>query len=143
MKSKMVWVGLAWSALQLSCDIPKDPNDSYKDAKTHGLKIGVVNVEDTEIQRHLLLQKEIELLRGFAEKHQLSTKETKGTESELLGLLEDGQLQMVVGGFDEKTVWKEKAALSKPYDSTHVVALPKGENALIFAFESYILNNND
>ena len=60
-----------------------------------------------------------------------------GNETDLVHKLEVYKLDMVIGGFEKKSVWKKKVAVTKPYDSNHVFFVPKGENRLLYEVEKF------
>lgn len=116
-----------------ACNIPKDPNDSYKKAKENALKIGVVTEADSTS-----VLKEKNMIESFADNEGLQTQYYDGTETELVKQLEEFKLDIVMGGFEKKSVWKKKVGMTKPYDSTHVFFIPKGENRLLYQLETFI-----
>ena len=71
-----------------------------------------------------------------------------GGEEPLIGELEHGRLDLVVGGLTADSPWSDKAAITKPYteapDATgkpvgRVMAAPMGENAFLLELEEFLL----
>lgn len=122
------------------CTFPRDPENSFEEAQKNGLKVGVVKRPPfVNISGENFSGSEIDLIREFAEKEHLQIEFKEGSETELLEELEKFHLQVVAGGFTKKTIWKKKAGLTAPYDSKHVLLIPKGENRLLERLEAYIL----
>lgn len=122
---------LLWcSCWLLSCGIPKDPEDSWKEAQEKGLRVGVV--------KGSLMDNELQLIRDFCQSKSVKAHFVKNTETTLMKKLEKYELDVVIGGFDKKTIWKEKTGMTKPYDSTHIFLIGQGENRLLYELESYL-----
>jgi polar amino acid transport system substrate-binding protein len=68
------------------------------------------------------------------------------TDGDLLADLEDGHLDLVVGGLTEDTPWKERVGLTRPWlkgapgkkDSRHVFAVRPGEHAWLVEVERWL-----
>lgn len=128
--------------LYTSCNLPKDPESSWENAKKEGLRVGVVdNPPFTKISSDSFSGKEITLINNFAASKNLEVTYLKGNESHLIEKLEKYEIDLVVGGFDKKTTWSKKVGVSKPYDKEHVILVPKGENKLLVKLEEYIHQN--
>ena len=70
---------------------------------------------------------EVTLIEGLAEELDSEVEWTEGSEAELIGALELGQLDVVVGGLDAESPWAQHAALTHPFVTTQVVvAAPAG-----------------
>ena len=90
---------------------------------------------------------EVELIAGFAEEQGAETVYVVEGEEELVRLLQEGELDVMVGGLTDKTPWAKKhVATTRPYVTTreddkdvkHVMATVRGENALLTALELYL-----
>ncbi|WP_225753531.1 transporter substrate-binding domain-containing protein [Actinotalea sp. Marseille-Q4924] len=91
---------------------------------------------------------EVDLVTGFARTVDAEVVWAAGTEEQLVGDLEAGKLDVVVGGFTARTPWSSHAATTRPYASVpgetgeeelHVMLTPMGENAFLVALERYLL----
>ena len=87
----------------------------------------------------------IDLASGFADSVGAETQWTVGSEETLVGLLEDGDLDLVVGGFTDQTPWVDKAGATRGYTSipgadgrSIVMLVPLGENAMLTSLESFL-----
>lgn len=76
---------------------------------------------------------------------------TVGSEERLIGDLEAGELDLVVGGFTGASPWSTQAALTTPYTTVpdeqgkpepHVLAAPLGENAFLVRLETFLLDEH-
>lgn len=90
---------------------------------------------------------EPELVEGFARRLGVEVEWVLGGESELVGKLEDGEVDLVVGGLLKDSPWEKRATLTRPYATTsgpdgterrHVMAVPLGENAMLTELERYL-----
>ncbi|WP_259363129.1 hypothetical protein [Microbacterium esteraromaticum] len=70
---------------------------------------------------------------------------TVGSEETLVGMLEAGDLDLIIGGFTEKTPWLDKAGVTRGYggiagaDGRKIVMLvPIGENAFLSDLERFL-----
>ncbi len=91
---------------------------------------------------------EVELVEEFAGTIDAEVQWAAGGEEELIGLLERGELDLVIGGLTARSPWAEKAALTYRYTETtgpdgakelHVMAAPMGENAFLVELEGFLL----
>lgn len=125
-----------------SCGIPRDQRDSWDRIRGESLQVGVVTnppfsymKEDGEAGG-----REIDLVQNFARAHKLETEFISGPESDLIHRLQEGEINLLVGGFSEKTIWKDSAGLSVPYGNKRVVLVQKGENRLLYELEGFIFS---
>lgn len=90
---------------------------------------------------------EVELVEGFAQEQGAEPVYVVHGEEELVRLLQEGELDVMVGGLTSKTPWgKKHVATTRPYlttreddkDVKHVIATVRGENALLSALERYL-----
>lgn len=119
-----------------ACNFPKDPNNSYENAKKSSLRVGIVPKTDS-----INTSFEKNLITDFAEQEGLKASFFTDNESELVKKLENYQLDIVLGGFEKKSNWKTKVGMTKPYDDKHVLFIPRGENRLLFQLEKFIQKN--
>jgi membrane-bound lytic murein transglycosylase MltF len=127
-----------------ACTFPKDPENSYEEAKQSALQVGLVENPPYVITlEEQPSGSEVEMIREFATKAGLQVKFFKGSESELISKLHKFKLHIVAGGFDKNTVWSKKAGLTTTYDKQHVFLIPKGENQLLKNIEEYILSKRN
>jgi membrane-bound lytic murein transglycosylase MltF len=125
-----------------SCQFPHDPEKSWEKAKTNSLRVGIVdNPPYAEYKNGHPTGKEITLLTNFASQNNLTVEYFHGSESDLIKKLTDYQLDVLVGGFDKKTVWEQKASPTITYDEKHVLLIPNGENRLLYHLEQFIFEN--
>lgn len=104
--------------------------------------MGVIdNPPFTKITSDSFSGKEITIINNFAASQNLEVIYFKDTESHLIEKLEKYEIDLIVGGFDKKTVWSKIVGVTKSYDKKHVILLPKGENKLLIKLEEYIHQN--
>jgi hypothetical protein len=119
-----------------ACNFPKDPNNSYENAKISSLRVGIVSKTDSTTTSF-----EKKLVANFAEQEKMQTQFTTDNETELVKKLENYQLDIVLGGFEKKSNWKTKVGMTKPYDGKHVLFIPRGENRLLYQLEKFLDKN--
>lgn len=93
---------------------------------------------------------EAELVTAFAADLDARVAWTIGSEEQLAGALERGELDVVIGGFTDTTPWVDRAAATVPYTEApgpdgrmekHVVLARLGENRLLVALELFLLEH--
>lgn len=88
---------------------------------------------------------EVELIEAWAEDLNATVAWETGSETVLVGKLADGELDVVIGGFDDQTNWSNEVAMTRPYgtgpDGTaRVVLTEPGENALLVDLEVFLMD---
>jgi ABC-type amino acid transport substrate-binding protein len=132
-------------------DIPADPEGTLDSVRSSGeLTVGV-----SPHPPHTTVPErpggppggtEIELVTGFAESLSAEPVWVVGGEESLMAQLEEGELDVVVGGLTAKSPWGAEVALTRPYRLTTVhgkeiglvMAVVPGENALLSALERHL-----
>jgi len=124
------------------CSIPKDPNNSLENARSGNLIVGYVHHPPFSfIKNGKAVGSEINIINEFAISENLNVNYVYGTETTLIKELEKYKIHIIVGGFKKKTIWKKKAGVTTTYSNTdNCMLVPKGENALLYKLESYLLN---
>lgn len=130
--------------------IPADPDGTLDRVEGGELRVGVshnppwtnvaAEAEPTGV--------EPQLVRDFAVAHDAEVVWETGGEEHLMTLLDEGRIDMVVGGLTDSSPWTSHGALTTSYaESTgpdgstdkHVMAVRTGENAFMVALERYAL----
>lgn len=137
-------VGLAVTGCGLQ--VPADPNGSLDRVSGGVLRAGaspdsvLVVVDGNQVTGTLA-----ELVEGFAADHDADVEWTVGSEETLVGGLEDGRLDVAIGGMTPDSPWVDRAGLTRGYpdvlggDGQEIVMLvPLGENRLLSALELYL-----
>jgi hypothetical protein len=83
---------------------------------------------------------------GFADHLAAEVEWTVAGEEELVRLLEDGKIDLAVGGFTDTNAWVDKVGLTRAYTEVevagtteaHVMMVPMGENALQVELERWL-----
>lgn len=89
---------------------------------------------------------EPQLVEDFAADLDAEVEWTVAGEEELVAMLEDGGLDLAVGGFTEANAWVDKVGLTRPYTEVeadgsteaHVMMVPMGENAFQSELERWL-----
>lgn len=89
---------------------------------------------------------EVDLVTGFAESLDAEPVWVVGGEEDLVRQLEEGEIQVLIGGLTAKNPHLTKTGATRPYVTTpehgtqvnHVMAVVPGENALLSELERYL-----
>lgn len=126
--------------------IPMDSGNTLEEIRGGELLVGAAQhppfVE--AVDREQPTGSEVELIEQYAQHHDATITWETGSETVLVGMLADGKLDVVIGGFDDKTTWSKEAAPTRPYateaDGTKRVMLTEpGENALLVDLEIFLM----
>ncbi len=86
-----------------------------------------------------------ELARGFADALDARIDWTVGSEETLVGEMERGELDLIVGGMTGATPWADRVAVTREYPGIPgadgraiVMFVPLGENRFLSALERYL-----
>ena len=91
---------------------------------------------------------EAEIISNYADTLATEVDWTTGSESQLILSLDEGRLDMVIGGIRSDSPWSKKAALTRPHARSTgpdgkpeelVFARRLGENALLTSVERYLV----
>lgn len=116
----------------LSCEsYPKDPNETLKKAREEKLRVGVMHAPPWAVVADGAVKGiEAEIIKGFAQEIQTEIEWVKGTEEELMPLLQEHELHLVIGGVTNSTPWKKHVGLTNPYKKEKVLICNTSGTAL-------------
>lgn len=139
------------SALLLSgcgLSIPTDPDGTLDHVRSSGvLRVGASPRPDwVELGDGPPGGREPDLVSAFAEDNGAEVEWTVAGEEEIVSLLEEGEIDLAVGGFTDANAWVDKVGLTRPYvevdaggsTEAHVMMVPMGENALQSELERWL-----
>ncbi len=128
-----------------SCELPRDPHDTWKEAHEIGLQVGVVIDTPFVMKQHdEWLGEEITLIEKFAADHGLKIHYHERSESEIVRQLERSELHLAAGGFHKDTEWKKKVGATRPFPPMdHVLLVAAGENHMLVKLEEWLLKNTE
>ncbi len=101
---------------------PNDPMNSLENARGDTLRVGAIEtapwiiLENGEVRGI-----EAEIIKGFAKKIDARVEWVKGTEEELMPLLENYELQLLAGGLTAGNPWKKRVGMTGAYKKVKVV----------------------
>ena len=138
----------AWAVLLAGCglSVPSDPEGTLDRVTAGTLRAGVsldppLAVAVGGKPSGAL----IDLANGFANSVGAEPQWIVGSEETLVGLLEEGDLDLVVGGFTDQTPWSDRAGVTRGYTGVPgaegrpiVMLVPMGENAMLAGLESFL-----
>jgi membrane-bound lytic murein transglycosylase MltF len=134
--------------------VPTDPDGTLDRASGGTLRVGVTeNGTWVDVREGAdPVGTEPELVESFASTLDAEVAWSSGSEEALVGDLEHGDLDLVIGGLTSDTPWSEKAGTTRPYtESTdelgatveHVMLVPRGENRFLFELDAFLLGSDD
>jgi polar amino acid transport system substrate-binding protein len=142
--------------LMSSCglQVPADPEGTLDRISGGTLRVGIShNPPWTEIHNgEDPAGSEAELVRQFAATRGATIEWTAAGEESLMGQLDRGELDLVIGGLTKKSPWTDKAALTQPYaegpapdggKEKYVMAARMGENAFLQELEKFLLDRKE
>jgi len=146
-RSPLSLVALALVFALAGCgSIPADPDGTLEQVTDGVLRVGaspddgLISVAGNEVSGD-----EAELVEGFAETLNARVEWTIGGEERLVGQLDTGKLDLVVGGITDATPWVESAGVTRAYpampgaDGRNIVMLvPLGENRFLGELERFL-----
>jgi ABC-type amino acid transport substrate-binding protein len=131
-----------------ACELPRDPEGTLERIEGGVMRVGVTeNAPWTVFEGEEPGGVEVELVRELARDLGAEAELLEGSESDVLMLLEEGALDLVIGGFTEDDPWSSRVSFTQPYVSVgedrHVMAVPHGENAWIVRVERFLRSRLD
>ena len=128
--------------------IPADPDGTLERVRSGGvLRVGASPSEGlVEVEGENVTGPEADLVVSFAEAQGARVEWHPGGEEELVTAMEEGELDLIIGGLSDKSPWADKVALTRAYatrqvrgeEGKQVMAVPLGENALLAALEAHL-----
>lgn len=104
----------------VGCDMPRDPEATLDRVSGGTLRVGITHTEPWA-----MLEAgepsggvEVRLVEDFAESIDAEITWVDGSEEELFGALELGELDMAIGGFSSTNLWSSKITFTHPYLTT-------------------------
>ncbi len=127
---------------------PADPHGTLERVTGSVLRVGVSHHEPfASVKGPVPSGREVQLVQQYATTLDAEVAWTADGEEELVDQLEHGQLDMMIGGLTDRTPWKKKVGLTRPYTQTtdefgrtekHVMAVRQGENAFLLDLDEFL-----
>jgi polar amino acid transport system substrate-binding protein len=120
-------LALVFSLALVACASPPvDPEATLERVRGGTIRAGITeNPPWTIVGNATMTGVEVELLEDLAAEIDAEIEWVEGSEEELFGALELGQLDVVVGGFSAENTWSKHAAFTHPYHTSQtVIAVP-------------------
>ncbi|KDA06967.1 ABC transporter substrate-binding protein [Microbacterium sp. CH12i] len=126
--------------------VPSDPDGTLATVTSGELRVGVspdsglVDVSSADPTGPL-----VDLVDEFTETIDANAEWTVGSEETLVGMLEAGDLDLLVGGFTDQSPWSDRAGITRGYTAIDgadgrslVFLVPLGENAFLTKLETFL-----
>jgi ABC-type amino acid transport substrate-binding protein len=134
--------GLVLALLLCGCglSVPTDPDGTLDGVRTTGtLRAGASPADGlVDVAGDRPTGPEVALVEGYAESLGAEVRWTVGGEEHLVTLLEEGRLDVAVGGMTKDNAWVSTVALTRPYAGSHVLMAAMGENAFLSDLERWL-----
>jgi len=128
---------------------PADPAGTLERVVDGTLRVGASeNGKWVDIDGATVQGTEADLVREFAARIGAEVEWVSGTEHVLADELKHGELDLVIGGLDDKTPWAQHGGLTRVYAESrdsrgslhkHVMLVPLGENAFLLELDRFLL----
>jgi len=106
----------------VSCDFPKDPDDSFEKSKNDRLMTGIIPGSPwITFENGIPSGIEAEIVNDFAARNNLQVQWVTGTEDALLSLLKERKLHIVAGGLIKDTPWKKEIGMTRVYRKEKII----------------------
>ncbi|MGV9193429.1 hypothetical protein ACQ143_03700 [Microbacterium sp. MC2] len=128
------------------CGIPVDPSGTLGRIDAGLVRVGaspsgtLVTVGGTRVSGELA-----QLVEDFADERGARVEWVVGSEEELVAGLEEGRLDLAIGGMTDATPWADRVAVTRSYPTIPgsegdpvVILLPMGENGTQAALERFL-----
>lgn len=122
-KSLLTVVVALCNVFLAGCDsYPRDPDSSLEKAKMSGLRVGAIHSPPwVEVRESRITGVEADIIKNFSQSIGTGVEWMSGSESDILSILEQGELHIVIGGLTRKTPWRKRVGLTNPYKKESVV----------------------
>lgn len=142
----VVALAVALSTTACGVMVPTDPNGTLQRIESSGeLRAGATAAgEALVIDGSNVSGPLAGLVEGFAREHGATVEWVTASEETLVDGLEDGSLDVAVGGMTDATPWTDRVSVTRGFTGIEgsggkalVVLVPLGENALQSTLEQY------
>lgn len=126
------------------CGIPHDASHTLEHVRGGTLRVGIVENDPWVIDRGASVEgTEGRFVSGVASAIGARIEWVRQPEFELIRALHNREVQLVIGGFDNRVPWGREVAFTRPYLKTadgkaHVLAAPPGENAWLMLLDEQL-----
>lgn len=147
-RAVLVAASVALAAVLSGCGltIPADPDGSLTRIDGGVLRAGVAEepglaeMNDGELEGPL-----VDLIEEFADEHAATVQWSAASEESLVVALEDGNLDIAIGGMTDQTAWVDRAGVTRGYSKIDgangrslIMLVPLGENRLLSTLEEFL-----
>lgn len=147
-RMRRVLLILAMSLALAGCGltVPSDPGDTLQSVSDGELRVGVApDAGLTDVSTAPPSGPLVDLVEEFAASLDADVQWTIGSEEELVVRVEEGDLDLVVGGFTDQTPWDDRVGVTRGYTGIEgsdgrvtVMFVPLGENAFLSTLEEFL-----
>lgn len=126
--------------------VPTDPDGTLQSVSGGDLRVGISADQGlADVSGDAPTGPLVELVEDFGESLDAEVEWTIGSEETLVVMVEEGDLDLVVGGFTEQTPWVDRVGVTRGYDGIEgagdrpiVMFVPLGENAFLTELEEFL-----
>lgn len=126
--------------------VPSDPDGTLETVSGGELRVGT-SVDPPLVQDRVGAPSGsiVDLVDDFASSLGVEAEWTVATEETLVGMMEDGDLDLIAGGITSDTPWMERTGVTRGYTGIEgaqgreiVMLVPLGENAFLSTLERFL-----
>lgn len=131
----------------ISCTpFPRDPQGTTSEVRSGGLRVGISTNPPFVTSEEVPSGTEVDLITEFARSLNSEIYWHPGNLEVLLKDLEEGDLDLVIGGINSETPWiSRKIGITNPYmtyqDNEYVMAVRQGENEFLINLEDFLYSH--
>lgn len=146
LQAVLLILAMAVSLVGCGMTVPTDPDGTLQTVSGGELRVGV-SPDDSlaDVSADIPTGPLIDLTDTFADSLDAEVRWTVGSEEALVGMLENDDLDLVVGGFTDQTPWLDRVGVTRGYtgivgadERTIVMFVPLGENAFLSGLETFL-----
>jgi len=146
LKGALLILAMTVSLVGCGVTVPTDPDGTLEAVSGGELRVGVSSDESlVDVSAEAPTGPLVDLVDAFADSLDADVHWTIDGEETLVGMMEEGELDLVVGGLTDQTPWVDRVGVTRGYtgiegagDRAIVMFVPLGENAFLSDLECFL-----
>ena len=123
------WYILIFITVTMGCDdFPKDPGNTLNDAKNNVLRVGIAESGKwAQVNNGDYTGIEVNLIKDYAKSINAEIKWIPGSQTHLIDLLNEDEIDVAIGGFTKKSPFEKHAGFTRPHHVEEIrLGIPAG-----------------
>ncbi|MGO2746673.1 hypothetical protein [Microbacterium sp.] len=146
LKGVLLTLIMAVSLVGCGISLPTDPDGTLETVSGGELRVGVSSDDRlVDVSSSTPTGPLVDLVDAFADSLDADVHWTIDGEETLVGMMEEGELDLVIGGLTDQTPWADRVGVTRGYtgidgagDRSIVMFVPLGENAFLSDLEGFL-----